>query len=98
IVRRVQRGRESVERILKLFVESRLIREIQDEEPWRYELMHEYLIEKINQITGKVMNATQKANRLFRQYLSSYLVDKKTRIPIGKLLFIRRYCEIRNGE
>ncbi|MGH7599306.1 MAG: protein kinase domain-containing protein [bacterium] len=98
ITKRAQRSEHTVERILNLFVLSRLIREIQEEEPWRYELMHEYLIEKINQITGKVMDATQRANRLFRQYLSSYVVDKRTRIPLSKLWFIRRYAEIAQGE
>jgi WD40 repeat protein len=60
--------------------------------------MHEYLIEKINQITGKVMDATQRANRLFRQYLSSYSVDKGTRIPIRDLWRIRRYSDVAAGE
>ena len=98
IARRTQRSRETVERMLKLLVASRLIREIQDEEPWRYELMHEYLIEKINQITGRVMDATQRANRLLRQYLSNYAVDKRTRIPVSKLWFIRRYSDVARGE
>jgi Fe2+ or Zn2+ uptake regulation protein len=98
IAKRTQRSQETVRRILNLFVESRLVREIQDEEPWRYELMHEYLIEKINQITGKVMDATQRANRLLRQYVSSYLADKRTRIPIRDLWRIRRYSDVAQGE
>jgi WD40 repeat protein len=60
--------------------------------------MHEYLIEKINHVTGRVMDATQRANRLFRQYLSNYSTDKRTRVPISKLLFIRRYSDISAGE
>lgn len=91
IARRTQRNTASLERLLQLFVRSRLVRELQEDNPWRYELMHEYLIEKINQITGKVMDATQRANRLFRQYLSNYMVDDGTRIPISKLWFINRY-------
>lgn len=98
IVKRMQRSRASVERLLALFVQARLIREIQEDEPWRYELMHEYLIEKINQITGRVMDATQRANRLLRQYLSSYVVDNRARIPLGKLIFIRRYADTASGE
>ncbi|HEY9231981.1 MAG TPA: serine/threonine-protein kinase, partial [Blastocatellia bacterium] len=70
IARRTQRSRAVVERLLGLFVSARLVREIQEDDPWRYELMHEYLIAKINQITGRVMDATQRANRLFRQYLA----------------------------
>jgi Protein kinase domain len=99
IVRRTQRHHETVERILRLFVESRLIHEIREEPAWRFELVHEYLVEKINQITGKVMDATQRANRLLRQYQSSYSVDKGTRIPLHKLWFIRRYAEVtRDGQ
>lgn len=98
IAKRTQRNTEPVEQLLRLFVRSRLVAELQEDDPWRYELMHEYLIEKINQITGKVMDATQRANRLFRQYLSNYLIDDRTRIPAGKLWFIRRYSDITKGE
>jgi WD40 repeat protein len=92
IARRTQRSREATARALKLFVAARLLREIQDEEPWRYELVHEYLVEKINRVTGRVMDATQRADRLMRQYLSDYAADARTRIPLGKLLFIRRHA------
>lgn len=98
IAKRTQRNAESVERLLRLFVRSRLVGELQEDDPWRYELMHEYLIEKINQITGRVMDATQRANRLFRQYMSNYLIDGRTRIPAGKLWFIRRYSDVPRGE
>jgi WD40 repeat protein len=98
IVKRMQRSRSTVERLLALFVESRLIREIQEDEPWRYELMHEYLIEKINHLTGHALNATQRANRLLRQYLSQYTVDHSARIPLKHLWFIRRYADLERGE
>ena len=98
IAHRTQRSSETVGKILRLFIAARLIAEIQDEEPWRYELQHEYLIEKINQITGKTMNATQRANRLLRQYVSAHSVDKQTRIPITKLFFINRYSDIERGQ
>jgi WD40 repeat protein len=98
ITRRTQRAKKEVESLLKAFVQARLVREIQDEEPWRYELMHEYLIEKINQVTGRVMDATQRANRLLRQYLSDYSLDKGTRVPVGKLWFIKRYADTASGD
>ncbi|MEO8436521.1 MAG: protein kinase [Pyrinomonadaceae bacterium] len=98
IAKRTQRSQEKIVNILHVFVAARLIREIQDQQPWRYELMHEYLIDKINRITGRVLDATQRANRLFRQYLSNYSVDKRTRIPITKLWSIRRYADIERGE
>ena len=98
IIKRTQRSRAIVEPLLNLFVESRLICEIQDEDCRRYELTHEYLIDKINQLTGKVMDATQRANRLFRQYLSNYSVDRKTRIPLSKLWLIRHHSDLERGE
>ena len=98
IAKRTQRSHQSVSRILSLLAGARLVTEIQEDEPWRYELMHEYLIEKIIRITGRVMDATERANRLFRQYLSQHAVDSRTRIPIGNLWFIRRYSDVRLGE
>ncbi len=98
IAKRTQRNVATVTRLLNQFVSARLVREIQEDEPWRYELMHEYLIEKINHITGKVMDATQRANRLLRQYVSNYSVDRRTRVPIGKLWFIRRFSDVARGE
>ncbi|HXU39564.1 MAG TPA: protein kinase [Blastocatellia bacterium] len=98
IARRTQRSGVAVARLLRLFSDARLIREVQDDDPWRYELMHEYLIDRINQVTGRVMDATQRANRLFRQYLSNYTIDTRTRIPLSKLWFIRRYSDAQRGE
>jgi len=98
IARRTQRSRQTTDRVLNLFVWARLVREVQEDDPWRYELMHEYLIEKIDQVTGRVMDATQRANRLLTQYLSNYSLDKGTRIPVGKLWFIKRYADTGIGE
>lgn len=98
IARRAQCGRGTVEETLGLFAGSRLIHEIQDEEPWRYELTHEYLIEGINRTSGRVMDATQRANRQFRQFLSSYALDRRTHIPIIRLWFIRRYSDLERGD
>jgi WD40 repeat protein/DNA-binding winged helix-turn-helix (wHTH) protein len=98
IQQRVQRSERVIARTIKLFVQMRLVQEIQQDIPWRYELIHEYLIEKINQATGKIMDATQRANRYFRQYLSNYAVDKKTRIPITRLWFIHRHSDLQRDE
>lgn len=98
IAQRTQRRRDDIEHLLQLFVNTRLVREIQEEEPWHYELIHEYLIGKINRITGRVMDATQRANRLVRQHLSNYALDKRSRIPASELWFIRRYADARTSE
>ncbi|HEX8090367.1 MAG TPA: hypothetical protein VF762_16020, partial [Blastocatellia bacterium] len=93
IARRVQRPRDDIESLLGLLVGARLVRRVQDEQTRRYELMHDYLIDKINRATGRVMDATQRANRLFRQYLSNYAVDSRTRIPLDDIWFIRHYAD-----
>lgn len=97
ICKRTQRNGEIVSRLLKLFTHARLVRELQEHEPWRYELIHEYLIDKINRVTGQVLDATQRANRHFRQYLVSYSLDQRTRIPLTRLWSIRRYSDVPRG-
>ncbi|MBI4752596.1 MAG: protein kinase [Acidobacteria bacterium] len=86
-----------IQRLLRLLVQSRLVREIQEDEPWRYELVHEYLIDKINRITGKTLDTTQRANRLFRHYLSQYGIDQRARIPLSQLWTIHRYADLPRG-
>jgi WD40 repeat protein/serine/threonine protein kinase len=98
ICKRTQRNGEIVSRLLELFTNARLVRELQEQEPWRYELMHEYLIDKINLVTGQVLNATQRANRQFRQYLASYSLERRTLIPLTRLWSIRRYSDIPRGQ
>jgi WD40 repeat protein/predicted transcriptional regulator len=92
IAESIQRSQETVTRLLAQFVQSRLIREIQEEDQGHYELMHEYLIEQINRITGKVLNTAQRADRLFKQYLTGYRQDERTRIPLTKLWLIKRHA------
>lgn len=86
-----------IQRLLRLLVQSRLVREIQEDEPWRYELVHEYLIDKINRITGKTLDTTQRANRLFRHYLAQYRIDQRVRIPLSQLWAIHRYADLTRG-
>jgi len=98
LCKRTQRNRQLVLRLLLVFSNARLVREMQEQEPWRYELMHEYLIDKINRVTGQVLDQTQRANRHFRQYLSNYSLDQRTRIPLNRLWFIRRYSDLPRGK
>jgi WD40 repeat protein/predicted Ser/Thr protein kinase len=97
IAESIQRSQEAVARLLTQFVQSRLIREIQEEGQGHYELMHEYLIEQINQITGKVLNTAQRADRLFKQHLTAYRQDARTRIPLTKLWLIKRHARATHG-
>ncbi len=98
IVRRSQLPARTVERLLALFVESRLVRELREEEPARYELIHEYLIGKVNQVAGRVLDATQRANRLLRQYLSAHAADSRSRISLRHAWFISRYADAARGK
>lgn len=87
----------SVKNILDNFVLARLIREVQDQQPWCYEFTHEYLIAKIHSISGSVLDEVKKANVSFRHYLQQYTLDNKTRIPLRIALRIRRYSDIRRN-
>lgn len=98
ISERSQKSKSRIENILNTFVQARLVKELQDDEPWRYELMHEYLVDKINIVTGKVMDATKRANLAFRQWLIKYDIDRKTRIPLSECLFIKRYTDLPSGS
>ena len=81
IAKNSQQSESQVETILHHFVNARLIREIQDQTPWNYELMHEYLIGRINALSGSVMDAVKRANHIFKQWLNRYQRDNKTLIP-----------------
>ncbi|PYS84211.1 MAG: hypothetical protein DMF67_05950 [Acidobacteria bacterium] len=97
VARRTQRPHAAVARLVRLLVESRLVRELQEDDPWRYELMHEYLIERVNLITGRMLDATQRANRQLRQYLVNYAADGRARIPLRRLWFIKRHADPEMG-
>lgn len=98
VTRRVQRGETAVVAALDLLVRSRLVREVQEAQPWQYELMHDYLIGRIEQMSGGARTAVDRANRLFRQYLSAYLVDRAVRIPVANLWSIVRYSNLERGK
>lgn len=51
-----------------------------------------------DRITGEGMDATERANRMLRQYLSIYSVDRRALIPLTKLGFIRRYTDLERGD
>ncbi len=66
----------------------------------RYQSVTEVLRElnEFSRETGEEMDATQRANRMFRQYLSIYAVDKRALVPLTKLYFISRYSDMERGE
>jgi WD40 repeat protein/serine/threonine protein kinase len=98
VTKRTQRDQGIVTRTLGLFVDHRLIREIQEDEPWRYEVMHEYLIPMINRSTAKVMDARQRANLSFQRHRLDHQLKQSHRIPLREWWFIRRYSDIEPGE
>jgi len=98
IARRVQRDGESIRRVIEQMIDFKLICEIEEEEPPRYELMHEYLISPINQLMGGRIDATKRANRMLGQHLTNYDLNSRHRIPIKEWLFIRRHADMEKGE
>jgi WD40 repeat protein/serine/threonine protein kinase len=66
----------------------------------RYQSAREMLadLREFNRVTGRAMDATGRANRMLRQYLSIYAVDKRALIPVTKLWFIRRHSDLERGE
>ena len=81
-----------VESLLRRFTDARLVRELQDQEPWRYELMHEYLIPRIHEANGRMLGRSHRARRLLRQYLSAREAERTTRIPFSQALLIARHA------
>lgn len=66
----------------------------------RYQSVTEMLnaLNEFSREAGAGMDATQRANRMFREYLSIYAVDKRALIPLTKLYFINRHSDIGRGE
>jgi eukaryotic-like serine/threonine-protein kinase len=66
----------------------------------RYQSAKEMLadLREFDRVAGRELDDTQRANRMLRQYLSIYAVDKRALIPITKLRFIRRYSDLEKGE
>ncbi|MCI0732334.1 MAG: formylglycine-generating enzyme family protein [Methylococcaceae bacterium] len=97
ISERTQKKEDIVRDILNSFVQARLLREVQDQEPWRYEFTHEYLIARVNEISGSITDEVKKANYAFRHYLEQYAVDPNTRIPLRKAPQIRRFSDLKRN-
>jgi WD40 repeat protein/serine/threonine protein kinase len=66
----------------------------------RYQSAREMLtdLRECNEETDKAMDAKERANRMLRQYLSIYAVDKRALIPITKQWFIRHHSDLESGE
>jgi serine/threonine protein kinase len=66
----------------------------------RYRSAAELLTElrEFSRETAEGMDATQRANRMLRQYLSIYAVDKRALVPLTKLYFIARYSDMERGD
>lgn len=65
----------------------------------RYESTAELLtdLREFDRSASEELNETQRANRMLRQYLSIYAVDKRALIPLTKLQFIRRHSDMERG-
>jgi len=97
VIRATGRNEKQMARILSLFRQSRFVDSFERDGEIRYELTHEYLIDKINTLGSNILTATQRANRLFETYLSQHSLDTSIRIPPTKIWFISRYADIVRG-
>jgi len=66
----------------------------------RYQSAKEMLadLREFDRVAGRELDEKQRANRMLRQYLSIYAVDKRALIPLTKLASIRRYSDLSKGE
>jgi WD40 repeat protein/serine/threonine protein kinase len=66
----------------------------------RYASAAELLTElrEFSRETAEGMDATQRANRMLKEYRSIYAVDKRALIPLTKLYFIARYSDMERGD
>lgn len=79
-----------VRRLLDLLLGARLVRETGEGDPPRFELVHEYLVERIRDLAGEAPTPAARARLLLRHYLREHAVDPSARIPLRRAWMIRR--------
>ncbi|HEY6248042.1 MAG TPA: serine/threonine-protein kinase [Pyrinomonadaceae bacterium] len=66
----------------------------------RYRSAKELLadLREFDRLSGTQLDNVQRANRMLRQYLSIYAVDKRALIPLNKLTFIHKHSDGERGQ
>jgi WD40 repeat protein len=82
-----------IERTLSHVSGSRLVREVGESAPPRYELVHDSLVEKVQRATSR--DTTYRANRLLAQHASAHAVDPGALVPLRHLRAIVKHADPR---
>jgi hypothetical protein len=82
-------NREFVERILKFFIQTRIIVLTREN---AYNLVHDYLAPRIFEATNSEETNTERANRLLKRYITLYRDDEKITLPFEYYTQIKKYA------
>lgn len=94
---RLQVDEDQVVTMLCHLADARMVRELQDSEPWRYELVHDYLVRIVEEAYAGAPEPAERARRLLKHSLGQAAIDPRTRIPLLRLVFIRRHLHVQDG-
>ena len=95
---RVKRDEARIRAMLSTLTQARLVRATNEQEPISYELVHEYLIERINALVGGTAEIARRADLVLRSWAARYVYDKKTRMPLGDWWLIVRHSGRPRGQ
>ncbi|HEX6200587.1 MAG TPA: AAA family ATPase, partial [Thermoanaerobaculia bacterium] len=88
----------AVARVLELLTGSRLVRPLEDAGERRYELVHEYLVGRVEAVAREALGPAERADRALRRRLAEHAVDPGARIPLRHLWPIYRHAGWRRDE
>jgi len=88
---------EEIQVILNQFVSARVLIHTDDD---KYNLVHDYLAPYVRTATEGTETNTERANRMLKRYVAEYKEDPKTRIPFGRVRWIKKYAsaDVKSGE
>ena len=88
---------EEIQAILNQFVAARVLIHTDED---KYNLVHDYLAPYVRTATEGTETNTERANRMLKRYVAEYKEDPKTRIPFGRVRWIKKYAsaDVKSGE
>jgi WD40 repeat protein len=98
IVERTGLDSRAVDRVLALLTGSRLVRLLEDAGERRYELVHEYLVGRVEALAREALGPAERADRALRRRLAEHALDPGARIPLRQLWPIYRHGAWRQDE
>lgn len=82
-----------VQLVLEHLERRRLVAKIAGNEATTFTLIHDYLVEPVAVATSHTSTQTERANQLLRLHLNERASDRRSRIPLRRLLLIRRFAD-----